>query len=170
MTKNFFGLQSLDKQFDDGFFDYLDNLVNFFAGFIRYSLNRRLDPGFFNSSGGLIRYSLDRQFDDGFFSFSSSSGSYFSSFFSFSSSSGSYFSSFFRYSLNFFGLRMPPDPPLVLQTLRFFQFFQYGSVFFNSSTWYRRFCFAVGGFVLYGIIQPRAMLRTRPSVAMFPPR
>ena len=34
LTKNFFGLQSLDKQFDDGFFDYLDNLVNFVSNLL----------------------------------------------------------------------------------------------------------------------------------------
>ena len=95
MTKNFFGLQSLDKQFDDGFFDYLDNLVNFFAGFIRYSLNRRFDPGFFDSFGGFISYSLDSRFDDGFFDFFDNLANFFGDFVEYSS----FFACLFEMSL-----------------------------------------------------------------------
>ena len=52
-----FDLQSLDKRFDDGLFDFLDNLVNFFGGFISYSLDNRFDDGFFNFLDNLANFS-----------------------------------------------------------------------------------------------------------------
>ena len=82
LTKNFSGLQSLDKQFDDGFF-------NSFSGFIRYSLDW-FDDGFFDSFDNLAN------FVNSVVDYSSFSGSYFSS------TSGSYckrsvFFQFFQY-------------------------------------------------------------------------
>ena len=99
---DFFDLQSLDKQFDDGFFGFLNNLVNFFHDFVRYSLDKQFDDGLFNFLDnlinffdGFIRYSLD-WFDDGFFDSFDNLANFFgdfveySSFFAcFSTSSGS---------------------------------------------------------------------------------
>ena len=74
LTKNFSDLQSLDW-FDDGFFN--DNLANLFSGFISYSLDNRFGDGFFKFLDNLVNFvrdllglqSLDNRFDDGFFSF-----------------------------------------------------------------------------------------------------
>ena len=83
------------------FSGYITYNLDSFSG-LKYSLDSRLDKGFFNFDSLVsfffsdLKYSLDDQFDEGFFSLDNLV-SLVSNFFQyFSSSSGSYFSSFFN--------------------------------------------------------------------------
>ena len=89
LTKNFSGLQSLDRRFDNRFLDSSGGFIKYsldsFGGFIKYSLNS--SGGFINYSlnsfGSFISYSLDSRFGDGFFEFLNNLVNFVSNFFCF---------------------------------------------------------------------------------------
>ena len=130
LTKNFSGLQSLDKQFDDGFF-------NSFSGFIKYSLN---------SFSGSTKYSLD--FFGGFIRYGLDSIELLSVDMDFSSNYSRSVSSLIVLT-KFFQLVSDLDKKF---RSVFFQSFQYGSAFFCRiiGNFVFSFCRIIGNSVLFG--------------------